>query len=138
MRQPEMHAQHAPVHPHPLANDLADDDELAARSVEEEASADEGIGPAPRRVLRVVARIVMLLAMLALLVGALLIRESKELLLLAIAAVFLYFLALSAPIILAAGTKEAQDEAVRERRTAESDADEGALPDPSTGPERPE
>jgi hypothetical protein len=107
---------HEPVHPHPLSNDLIDD-ALPPRTPNE-VRAETALGPAPRRVVRVLAAIVAVFALLAFVCGFL-VWPDRPLLVLAWSGVaLLFFVGVSAPILLAAATKEAADEEVRDARTS--------------------
>lgn len=107
-----------PLRPHPLSNDLTAEP-LPPRSPVEDAMEEEGVGAAPRHVSKVIGVIVALFAIVALVAGGAIAFSSHRGLFIVGAAVTLLFLTfISAPILLAAGTKAAQDEAVRDGKTA--------------------
>lgn len=105
----------APLHPHPLSNDLTDES-LPPRSRREEEIDAEGVGAAPRHVGKVVGGVIAFLVAMALIGTAVMLGQRWELILLGAGIFVLYLVFIGAPILLAAGTKAAQDEAVREEK----------------------
>lgn len=105
-----------PIHPHPLSNDLIEED-LPPRTATE-VREETALGPAPKRVFRVLATIVSVFVVLALIAGMLVWRDSPLLFLAGIGVALLFFIGVSAPILLAAATKEVADEEVRDAKTS--------------------
>jgi len=104
------------VHPHPLSNDMTEET-LPGRGDREQIGAKSGVGATPRRLVVVIGGIVLCLIAVGLIGSAAMLGERWQLValgaIIAIAAVII----MSMPILLGAGTKVVQDEAVREAKT---------------------
>lgn len=121
---PSKVALEGPIHPHPLSNDMTTD-RLPARPPVEAEGEREGVGAAPKSVAKMTTIIIAVFAAAALIACAIIFSERRELMVVGAGVFMLYLVFIGAPILLAAGTKVAQDEAVRDTKTERAEARRG-------------
>lgn len=108
-----------PIHPHELSNDLTEES-LPTRTPEEEIAAKSGIGAKPRRLIIVVGGLVLCLVAAGLLGSAVFVGERGYVVVLGAIIAVVGVIIMAMPVLLAAGTKVAQDETVRDIKTSEN------------------
>ncbi len=123
-----------PIHPHQLSNDLTTET-LRGRTPAQQRAAESGIGATSRHVMMVVGGLVLVLVAAGLIGTAALLGERGYLVAIGAVVAVVGAIVMAAPILLAAGTKVAQDEAVRDVKTSDPDrSSAGAARDRKTPP----